>query len=312
MRVSVSSLAALFALLAIPATAMALPKLPSGSFDIYTPDDAGGGWVIHRIPGKGDQLWGCEDVLQASTCRLVPLPDWNIATSLNFLHVTDDSMAAWLKVTPPAKGDTLMACYEPETSPKCQRVKIELNPPLANYEREWPGYDGGDAGGGGGGGLMGALGGGGGSKGPEQLLEPAAKADMWMSAGVKITGPANLYACRGLADRKPECELAIPGWLIIDRQDIGFKKIEALPGKKGVAIRVLELDEGSAAVKAGLAPGMIITRVEGFRIKNESHFKGLMSQFPATFSFALKVKDEGQIEVTARRKPRDGGKKKKK
>ena len=309
MRLSASTLPALLAVLLLPATAMALPKMPSGAFDIYTPDDAGGGWVIHRIPGKGDQLWGCEDVMQASTCRLVPLPDWNTATSLNFLHVSDDSMAAWLKVTPPAQGDTLMACYSPESSPTCETVRVELNPPVANYEREWPSYAGGAAAPSGGG-LMGALGGGS-SKGPEQLLEPSSKADMWMSAGVKITGPANLYACRGLADKKPECELAIPGWLIIDRQDIGFKKIEALPGKKGVAIRVLELDEGSAAIEAGIAAGMVITRVEGFRIKNESHFKGLMSQFPATFSFALKVKDEGDIEVTARRKPKSEGKKKK-
>lgn len=309
MRSIVSSLAVLAALALLPATASALPKMPSGSFDIYTPDDSGGGWVIHRIPGKGDQLWGCEDVMQASTCRLVPLPDWNTATGLNFLHVSKDSMAAWLKVTPPAQGDTLMACYEPETSPSCKRVKIELNPPIADYNREWPAYGGADGAAAGGGGLLGAVGGGP-TLGPDQLLEDAKNADMWMSAAVKVTGPVNLYACRGLADKNAECELAIPGWLILDRQDIGFKKIEALPGKKGVAIRVLELDEGSAAEKAGIQPGMIITRVEGFRIKNESHFKGLMSQFPATFSFALKVKDEGEIEVTAVRKPKDGKKKK--
>ena len=311
MRVSSIILAGFLAILLVPAAAMAFPSLPSGSFEIYTPDDAGGGWVIHRIPGKGDQLWGCEDVLQASTCRLVPLPDWNTATSLNFLHVSNDSMAAWLKVTPPLQGDTLMACYSPETAPKCESVKLELNPPLANYERAWPSYDGGAAAGDSGGGLMGALGGGGGSKGPEQLLEPASKADMWMSAGVKMPGPVNLYACRGLADNAPECELAIPGWLIVDRQDIGFKKIEALPGKKGVAIQVVEINEGSAAEKAGIKAGMIITRVEGFRIKNESHFKGLMSQFPATFAFALKVKGEGDVEITALRKPKNSGKKKK-
>jgi hypothetical protein len=310
-RLNVSTVAALFAVFLLPASAMALPSLPSGSFDIFTADDAGGGWVIHRIPGKGDQLWGCEDVMIASTCRLVPLPDWNTATSLNFIHVTDDTLAGWLRVTPPGQGDTLMACYEPETAPKCKTVKIEMRPPLPTYAREWPAYapapGGGDSGGGG---LMGGLMGGGGSMGPETLLEPSSKSDMWMSAGVKVPGPVNLYACRGLADRKPECELSIPGWLIVDRQDIGFKKIEALPGKKGVAIRIVELDEGSAAEKAGLAPGMVITRVEGFRIKNESHFKGLMSQFPATFAFSLKVKDEGDIEVTAKRKPK-GGKKKK-
>lgn len=301
-------LVAFLAALLLPLSASALPKMPTGSFDIYSSDESGGGWVIHRIPGKGDQLWGCKDIIDASTCKLVALPDWNTATALNFLHVSEGSMNAWLKVTPPLQGDTLMACKNPEDKPKCKRVKVELNPPIANYEREWPAYDNGGAGAGGGGGMMGALGGGA-APGPEALMEDPSKADMWMSAGVKVTGPVNLYACRGLDSDEPECELSIPGWLIIDREDIGFKKVEALKGKKGVAIQVVEVIEGSAAAEAGIQPGMIITRVGGFRIKNEGHFKGLMSQYPATFSFSLKVKDEGNIKVKAKRKPK-GGKKK--
>ncbi len=309
MRILASISTLLLALVALPATSMALPKMPSGSFDIYTADDAGGGWVIHRIPGKGDQLWGCEDVMKASTCRLVPLPDWNTATSLKFLHLSEDSLAGWLVVTPPAQGDVLMACYDPESAPSCKTVTMELEPPMANFERQWPAYDAAPAGGDSGGGLLGGMGGAP-SLGPDALIEPATKADMWMSAGVKITGPVNLYACRDLAGGDPECELALPGWLIIDREDIGFKKVEVIPGKKGVAIQVVELDEGSAAMEAGIQPGMVITRVEGFRIKNESHFKGLMSQFPATFRFSVKVKDEGDMEIKARRKPRGDSKKK--
>lgn len=236
------------------------------------------------------------------------MPDWNTGTALNFMHVTEGTLAAWLKVTPPFQGDTLMACWSPEEKPKCKRVKLELNPPLANYEREWPSPPAGESAGGAG--LMGALGGGASAPGPEELIEDVSKANMWMSAGVKITGPVNLYACRGLADREPECALAIPGWLIIDRQDIGFKKFESLQGKKGVAIQVTEIVEGSAADDAGIEPGMVITRVAGFRIKSASHFKGLMSQYPATFKFSLKVKDEGKIVLTAKRRPK--GEKKKK
>jgi len=294
----------------LPVLAFALPKMPTGSFEIYSPDEAGGGWIIHRIPGKGDQLWGCKDILEASTCKLVAMGAWNTGAAINFLHVSNDSMAAWLKVTPPLQGDTLMACYSPEEKPKCKRVKVELNPPLANYEREWPSYGGGGAAPASGGGMMGAIGGGAPAMGPEQLLEDPSKAEMWMSAGVKVTGPVNLYACRKLAEGEPECELSIPGWLIIDREDIGFKKVEVLGGKKGVAIQVVEVVEGSVAHAAGIGPGTIITRVGGFRIKNESHFKGLMSQYPATFSFKLTIKDGDPIRLKAKRKPR-GGKKKK-
>ena len=301
-------LLAFLSALILPLTASALPKLPTGSFEIYSSDESGGGWVIHRIPGKGDQLWGCKDVMDAKTCKLVPLPDWNTGTALNFLHVSEGSMNAWLKVTPPLQGDTLMACKDPEERPDCARVKVPSEPPVPDYNREWPAYDAGPAAAGGGG-MMGALGGGAPALGPGALIEDASKADMWMSAGVKITGPVNLYACRNLATEEPECVVGIPGWYVIDREDLGFKKIEAIPTKKGVLIQVVEVVEGSVAAEAGVQAGMVIAKVGGVRIKNESHFKGQMSQYPAGFSFTLKTKDDDVIKLKPRRKPR-GGKKK--
>jgi hypothetical protein len=87
-------------LFALPASAA--PKflsLPSGGFDVFTLDGGGGGWVIHKIPIKGDLLWGCQDVAKVDKCNPVPLPDFMPATSLEFIHIDNKAQAAWLKVT---------------------------------------------------------------------------------------------------------------------------------------------------------------------------------------------------------------------
>lgn len=282
----------------------------SGAFDVYSQDDAGGGWVINRIPARGDMLWGCEDVATVEECKPVPLPDWVPATTLNFIHISEDSMAAWLNVSVPVVGDYLMACFDPEGRPYCEKVDLELRPPLCSLEREWPDYDlvGGSAGAAGGGGPMAGLMGGATSLLPEEIIEPPDKADMWLSGAIKVPGPVNLYACRSL-DGEPECKLAIPDWFLIDRENIGFKKVEEVDSadapKDGVGIMVEEVEEGSAAEDADIRSGDVIVKVGGFTIKNDKHFKGLLMQFPATYSIPIELEGGDRVKIRVKRKPKD-------
>jgi len=296
--------------LALAGTASAKGLMSGGSFDIFSPDEGGGGWVINHIgvPGYGDTLWGCADVANVKECRPVPLPDFVPMTSLKFFHVDEDTQAGWLNVSVPIVGDFLMACYDPEGSPYCEKVPMELRPPvLVSYKREWPGYDHApDAAAGGGGGPMAMMGGGAPSVPPEGVIEPGSKGDMWLSAGAKPPGPINLYACRDL-NGNPECQLAIPDWFLFDRENIGFKKVEMLEGREGdpVGISIVELEEGSAAEAADLRPGDVIVKVAGFPLKNDKHFKGLLMQFPATYRIPVELENGDRVKIKVRRKPRD-------
>lgn len=308
-------LVSLSLLFAVPASAA--PKigvLPSGSFDIFTIDAGGGGWVIHKIPIKGDLLWGCQDVKDVTRCNPVPLPDFMPGTSLEFIHIDNKTQAAWLKVTAPPFGDSLMACYEPESNqPRCSKVKLEAAPPVASLDRIWPAYAGDDAadsGGGGGGGLLGGLGGGA-PAGPSNAarIEGASASNMWLTASIPVPGPVNLYACRGLAS-EPECQLAVPDVYQVLRADVGFKKISSVTNKKGrfVGVKVEEVVEGSAAFRAKIRPGMLIVKIGGFPLKNEAHFKGLLTQWPATYEIPVELKDGETVNIKVRRG--GGGKRK--
>jgi len=281
----------------------------SSSFEIFATDGEGGGWVINHIPVRGDMLWGCADISRVDECEFVPLPDFVPATELDFLHVTEDSQAGWLRVRVPVVGDFLMACYNPESGPRCEKIDLELRPPLAGLEREWPGYDGAAPVADGGGGPMAALAGGGpAAPGPEGAIEPAKKGDMWLSASLKVPGPVNLYACRNL-ESSPECELTIPDWFLIDREDIGFKKVSEEVDGRGevIGVRVEDIEEGSAADKADVRIGDVLVSVDGFPIKNDKHFKGLIAQYPATFSFYVELDNGDKLKIRVRRKPEDDG-----
>ena len=102
-------MALLLGTLIIAGSAAAKGPLASGDFDIYSVDDQGGGWVINRIPVRGDLLWGCKDVAIVEECEPVPLPDFMPGFQINFLHISNDSQAGWLKVSVPALGDYLLA-----------------------------------------------------------------------------------------------------------------------------------------------------------------------------------------------------------
>ncbi|GEM_PF-3525117 len=320
LRAMTTGTAVLAALFMLAPTASANPfggggggVMAAGDFEVYSQDDQGGGWVIHKIPVKGDLLWGCGDVATVERCDPVPLPDFMPATSLTFLHIDKDTMAAWLRVSVPAFGDSLMACYSPEDKPRCEEVKLKLAPPMTELKRVWPDYEtpaGAAAAPAAGGGMMGGLMGGGDSGPPKgALLEDGSKGNMWLSAGIIVPGPVNLYACIDLND-DPKCTLAIPDIYQIRRANVGFKKVSAVENSKGKVIGILieELDEGSAAMRAKLKPGDVIKRVGGFRLKSVAHFKGLLTQWPATYKIPVELKDGDLVKIKVRKG--GGGKKK--
>ncbi|HCP45428.1 MAG TPA: hypothetical protein DIU15_05270 [Deltaproteobacteria bacterium] len=302
---------ALASFLLLPAGAAARSALlPSSSFEIFTPDSSGGGWVIHKIPIKGDLLWGCADVRRVDRCNPVPLPDFMPATSLDFIHIDDKTQAAWLKVTVPVLGDTLMACYDPEGSPRCEKITLEAAPPVLTIDRIWPAYDAGDSGGQHASAQGGILGGRGGtivSTGPSKAarIEPSSKGSMWLSASIPVPGPVNLYACRNLAT-EPECQLSVPDVYQVMREDVGFKKVSSATNSKGrfVGVVIEDIVEGSAAARAKLRPGEVIVRVGGFPLKNTAHFKGLLTQWPATYEIPLELRGGREVNLKVRRPSR--------
>jgi hypothetical protein len=287
--------------------ALAAPLLNIGGapagFQIFSVDDKGGGWVIHHMKGRGDTLWGCKDLAAVDECTQVYFNDWKTATKLEFLHVGEKSQTAWLKLTAPAMGDVLLACKDPEATPACTVVELELRPALSSYERIWPGMPcdaecGGVTGGA-------AL--------PEwhalRIIEPDALSTMWLQTKVPAVGPVNLYACRDLA-AEAKCELVVPNWLALDREDLGFKKLvdienEAADGTVtfGPGVTVDDVDEGSVAWDAGLREGMVITKVGGFETNKATHARYLMLQFPAEDAFMVTLSDGREIELKPRRKP---------
>ncbi len=276
--------------------------MASGDFEVYSADDMGGGWVIHKIPIKGDLLWGCGDIASVDRCDPVPLPDFMPATALSFLHIDKTSMAAWLRVSVPGFGDSLMACYSPEDKPRCEKISLELAPPMTDLKRVWPAYDHAGA-------AAAASGGGDSGPPPEALLEDPSKGNMWLSAGIIVPGPVNMYACKDL-NGEPTCGLAVPDIYQVRRANVGFKKVSAVKNDKGrvKGILIEELDEGSAAMRAKLRPGDIIRRVGGFKLKSVLHFKGLLTQWPATYKIPVELKGGDVVKIKVRK---GGGKKKK-
>jgi len=285
--------------------------MPAGSFEVQSVDDAGGGWVIHHVPGLGDRLWGCQDLAMVGECKQVYLGNWSPASKIRFLHISDDSQKAWMVVSVPALGDFLYACSDPEGKAACDPVELELRPPTASYKRVWPDYPCAEgcpgAAASSGGGLMGGMTGGGGPSAP--VIESSARGNIWLSAAIKMPGAVNLYACRNL-ETAPECQLAIPDLLMVDRENIGFKKYDEVESKandaKGrplMGIELSDVDEGSAAERSKFREGDVIIRVDGFAIKNKAHFKAILMQYPATFEIPIELESEERIILRVRRKP---------
>jgi hypothetical protein len=291
-------------MLSVPSFALPLPGIggPPPGFQVFSVDDQGGGWVIHHMGGRGDTLWGCADLTAVDECQQVYFNEWKTATKLEFLHVTDATQMGWLKLSAPGMGDYLLACTDPEGAPSCTAVDLELRPPLASYKRIWPNKHCASE-------CDEAF-----SSLPEwdarRIIGPQIEATMWLQVGTKIGGSLNLYACRNL-DSTPECELTLPNWLALDRENIGFKKLEDIENEAdngsvtyGPGVMISKLNEGSVAWDAGLRETMIITKVGDYEVNRAKHARYLMLQFPANDGFMVTLQDGRELEIKARRKPK--------
>lgn len=279
-------------LLALPAHAQDDRK---PGFDVYAVDEAGGGWVVHRLPGRGDTLWGCADVArETDACVQVFFEAWRTGTMFEVLHVSADSQAMWLRLRAPGWGDTLLACYEPETRPQCFPVSLDLWPTRGQLARVWPPYAEADEGGR--------------PEGdPRRKIEAPERSDMWIEAGGAVPGPVNLYACVGLADRKPRCRVGLPNLLRIERQGLGFRRLEDVRPQRGApseGARVARIQEGSAAWDAGLREDDVIVGVGPFPATDARTVQELSGQFPAGTPFELQLADGRTLTLTPRPSPR--------
>lgn len=277
---------------------------PGPGFQVFSVDNKGGGWIINHMPGRGDTLWGCKDLLQVQTCTQVYFNEWKTGSKLEFLHVTDKSQKGWLVLSAPAMADELYACADPEGTPVCTRMEMELRMPMAGYKRVWPAYDcefecGDKAS------CADSL--------PEwdarRLIETAEKGDMLLQAGNGLPGPSNLYACRGL-ESAPMCQLSLPNWLALDRQDVGIKTLEDIENEQsdgtvtyGPGVRIKKMDEETVGWDAGLREGDVITKVGPFETNTAKHARYLMLQYPALASFTLTLEGGKEVVITPRRKP---------
>lgn len=262
---------------------------PEAGFEVYAVDGAGGGWTVHRLPGRGDTLWGCADVREESkACVQVFFGAWRTGTQLEVVHVTDSSQAMWLRLHAPGWGDTLLACYDPESRPRCTPVALDLWPTRATLARVWPPY-------------LGPEEGGFAEGDPRRRVEPADKAAMWVQAGSNVPGPINLYACVGLEEGAPRCRVGLPNLLRIERQGLGFRRLQdARPDRSAPSegALVVKLDEQSAAFVAGLREGDVIVGIGGFPAADARTVQELTRQYPAGTPFDVALKDGRTVQVT--------------
>lgn len=294
MNARIATVAAALAMVSTPAFALKL--MPKKGFEIYSVDGKGGGWVIHRAPGRGDTIWGCKDLAKMDKCTQVYFAEWKPAAVVELLHVSEDSNNAWMVLKTPAMSDVLFACKDPEGTPTCEAIDLEMHMKLGSISRTWPSkecdYACGD-----GDGCAKPLPG----DDPRVIIEAKGQADIWLSVGPKIPGDANLYSCTGLAGT-PSCSLALPNWLAYDREKLGFKKLEDVEGSPGAIVS--KIDEETAAWEAGFREGTKIVKVNGFEVKNAKHAGYMMSQFPAETPFMVELGDGSTVELKARRKPK--------
>jgi hypothetical protein len=273
-------------------------------FDVYSSDDQGGGWVVHRTTGRGDTLWGCQDVGSVESCTQVHFNAWKTGAKLKVFHVSKDSLNAWVVLSVAGDGDHLLSCTGPEDAPACTEVMLDKRPGTASYKRVWPAMD-----------CVSECG----MEGccdtlpeddPRRLLEDAAKADMWMQVGPKIPGASSLYACTGLG-ADPKCVPAVPNWLAYDRENIGFKKLEDIETEGadgevvyGPGVTVGKIDEESVAFEAGFREGDVILKVGEYEVNLAKHARNLFLQYPAEAPIQVTKGDGTVVELIPRRKPK--------
>lgn len=298
-------------MMATTAQAGLLPELPTGGFEVFATDSNGGGWVIHHFPGRGDTLWGCKDVSNIDNCTPVYLNDWRNGASMSFLHVSDRTQSGWLKLSVPTQPDHILACKSPEGTPECEDVRLALLPPASSVKRIWPDYACDKGCEGGGGGLMG---GGSLNAAAQGVIEPAANGTMLVQGGPALPGAVNLYACRNL-ESSPECELTVPNWLAVDRENIGLKKLEEIETETddgteyGPGVIITDVVEDSVAWKAKLRPGMTIIKVGEFQVNRAGHLKAMLAQYTAGAEIKLTLDGGKTVSLRPRPKPAKKGKK---
>lgn len=273
--------------------------LPTSGFEVFSTDTKGGGWVIHHQKGRGDSIWGCKDLATVGECTQVHLIEWKSASRIEAIHVSKDSQNAWIVLSAPAMGDYLYACKDPEGAPSCKLVELDLRPSAApKIERIWPErdcvfdcanstdrVDGNDW---------------------RTKIEDKAKADMWIQLAPAAVGPTNFYACKNLGS-EPVCQLAVPNWLTVDREELGLEKLaNVTDADKNVLPGALvgKLDEESVAYKAGIREGDKIMKVGEFDVRNGTHAKYMIIQYPALKALKLTMGDGKVVELTANRKPK--------
>lgn len=281
-------------------TAAAGPlPIPSFDFEIFSIDGKGGGWVIHHQKGRGDSLWGCKDLAAVGECTQVHLIEWKSAGHIEAVHISKDSQNGWFVVSAPGMGDYLYACKDPEGAASCKAVELDLRPSaMPKLKRIWPEYDcvfecanstdrvdGDDW---------------------RTKIEDKAKADMWVQLSAAAVGSVNFYACKNLGS-EPTCQLAVPNWLTVDRADLGLEKLSNITDDdKNVLPGALvgKLDEESVAYKAGIREGDKVMKVGEFDVRNGTHAKYMIIQYPALKPLKLTMGDGKVVELTAERKPK--------
>lgn len=272
-------------------------------FAVYTSAPLGGGWVIHHDVNHGDTLWGCHPTDSESPCLQVFFDEWRPATRMDFLHVSVDSDAGWLRLRVPGDGDWLYACYSPLNKPRCERISMELRPAQSALERAWPFVrsqltDGTPLA----------------EDDPRRVLGVAQAGQLLVELGPSRSGPSNLYACRGLEEESPVCALSSPNWLAYDRAPLGFRKLEnvevreedgtfkILPGA-----RVVLMVDDSLALKSGLVVDDVITRIGPFDVKSASHARYLFAQYPAGSEIEVTLQDGRVLTLERTRRSQSRG-----
>lgn len=254
-------------------------EVPEG-FEVFSASVTGAGWVIHHHETQGDSLWACPEVASAESCRQVLFDAWRTGATLRFLHVDQDALAGWLLLGVPGDGDVLYACYNPVGSPRCEPVTLEARPPGAILARVWPAPPAGD--------VRGDV---------HPAVEASSRGRLWIEAGPRGMGPVNFYACVGLLGT-PQCALAVPNWLVFDREPWGLKRTEDL-AEGGV--RVLRVEPGSPAASA-LKEGAVVRQVAGFSVRDTRHLQAILSQVPAESPVRLTLDDGAEVVLIARRR----------
>lgn len=277
------------------------PAQAPDSFEVFSVDGGGGGWVAHHLARRGDALWGCADVAVAARCQQVFFESWVVGARLRVLHVDEQTQRAWVVLSAGGQADVLYACGQPETAPQCDAVSLELRPPLARLAVTWP-----------------AL-----SPKPAcplpgcPLLEdnspavrvgPADRGQIWLQAAAPSAGAVNLYACRDL-NTAPTCALSVPDWLSVDRGEVGIGRWEDLAAVDaagvttwGPGVRATRIDAGSPAALAGLVDGDVVMTIGGFAVSRADQARAVLGQFPAMHEVALGLADGRTLRLVVPRR----------